>query len=1556
MYSCRYMETSLIFPVELTDDTIVIAPRSERHTHTVILLHGRDSEAAEFQSEFFQSQDSAGHLLDKDLFPTVRWVFPKAGVEDFGSSGIKISQWFGMTVTERPHENEEQQLAGLVASVEKIATIVREEAKIVGYDNIILGGISQGCATAVNALCPSVKAPDWILDGSFATHQEDGVAGQRIAFVTAHNALIVVTIDRLEATCDTDHAVLNPTVPGSNCISYTAHVKWISESRCLIASGTAFGDVIVWSAELLQASSGRFEAIAQVHYTFSAHEGSVFGVQISSGVETFNEKRLLASCSDDRTIRIWDISDLSAQSSALTDVQRDTGFGTKSEHEGHAPPCLAKAMGHMSRIWHVRFLPGDHCANVGRDHRVEMRIMSFGEDASNITWALNSSPDRTPSAGGVMLRQVACQTAHAGKHVWSVAVSAAGQVATGGCDGAIAIRSRDPACATPTLLDLFGAMEGKDSLRSYDFVAAHRMIAVTETGRVLEVSIPDDDNVTVSTVSEALPDLNHYSVTAGVPGALFMAGSTGVILAYDHQSRTVNEFARMGGKKVAGMFTYIGEDGVSFSLLVSSLGCAEVQLFEEISLGTRYRYLKSVQHVPLKLPAGYVVTSFARYKNSEQTIVALGSRQGSIAVYGMLASASAEPALVFQAHGQESVTALRWSGNTYLHSVGRDGAHAMHRITMVKGMYGVEIIHKLTLPFGPNVEGMSIDSCRLLLWGFRGKQFVVYDASSNREIMSVECGGAHRSFAFQPQESGGTFVWNKASKVYYQTQSVLPYALFHSGWHGREVKSMAISPNAVQIIATGAEDTDIKLCTIDESSGDLRCLQTLRKHNTGIQHLQWSTDGHYLFSSGGSEEFFVWRVTFDVPDIGLGVCCDSAHPRSGTSDLRIMGFAIQEENNEDGYRVTMAYSDSSIKMWKYGCQQWSLIAAGDYLTACLTHAAYLDGCPSTLLTAATDGHVALWTQDAVGSILTWSGRPKIHQNAVLVATHIRLSTGGHVFFAGGDDNAISMTTLIRDQTRTRILRMPRAHAAAVTGISVLRHSHDKILLASASIDQKIKVWEILMGDGMVDREIRVKKLWTCPTSVADVSSLETCHLAGGEIGLVVCGVGIEVLRLQGDVKEHRKASIFASVLSMPKPRNSMSHLPQEFEARLHAMEEHSMSQMQRMTGFEKALADLVASAHRMKIKMDDYGMKFASLEDELASMHRHGSKSCAGLQAAENQCNVESAQEEYKIDLAEPSNFVKRQVDLGFLNDLWSTIYIFPCMITIIWLTLLHTESDDMYMDHILVHILPTIGVMAAVASFCSSVLVLVLKLFLKQEIMRITLERTAARTTVIARVCARWLVKKYSTRRAKLAQVGHQLRPEAGTMRRFLKSVAIIGISALLYASGVHFKFATLVVNTVSFIIAFYIKKPLFLLPAVAIGLLLALLFQAKEGVDGGQQATVEDDKKAAFWTIVKDIFIAPFMSCSSTDKECERECESEEEYESEEKYESEGKYKSEKEYESEEKYKSEKEYESEAEGAGCMSHNAAEQESDVEVETANLVDWEMLEANDGIKMQTGR
>lgn len=115
-------------------------------------------------------------------------------------------------------------------------------------------------------LCHVLKAADWILDATFCEHA--GGQGSKVILVTAHNALLLY-----DRSNDLQSRKIVPLVDGSNCILYSAHVQWLSPSKCLIASGTAFGDVIFWSCSLDQGADG-FVAETAIHYTFSAHEGS----------------------------------------------------------------------------------------------------------------------------------------------------------------------------------------------------------------------------------------------------------------------------------------------------------------------------------------------------------------------------------------------------------------------------------------------------------------------------------------------------------------------------------------------------------------------------------------------------------------------------------------------------------------------------------------------------------------------------------------------------------------------------------------------------------------------------------------------------------------------------------------------------------------------------------------------------------------------------------------------------------------------------------------------------------------------------------------------------------------------------------------------------------------------------------------------------------------------------------------------------------------------------------------------------------------------------------
>ncbi|KAL2409332.1 hypothetical protein ABEF95_003542 [Exophiala dermatitidis] len=132
---------------------VVIQPETAKHSHTVIFLHGRDSNAQEFADEFFEceaSQPLGQPRTLPDLFPGTRWVFPTAPILHSKRFDTTMSQWFDMWSVENPDERVELQTEGLKQSIAGLAEVIRAEESLVPRENIFLGGISQGFATALS--------------------------------------------------------------------------------------------------------------------------------------------------------------------------------------------------------------------------------------------------------------------------------------------------------------------------------------------------------------------------------------------------------------------------------------------------------------------------------------------------------------------------------------------------------------------------------------------------------------------------------------------------------------------------------------------------------------------------------------------------------------------------------------------------------------------------------------------------------------------------------------------------------------------------------------------------------------------------------------------------------------------------------------------------------------------------------------------------------------------------------------------------------------------------------------------------------------------------------------------------------------------------------------------------------------------------------------------------------------------------------------------------------------------------------------------------------------
>ena len=132
-------------------EPLVFQP-SSHHTHTFILLHGRGSNADDFSDELLKSRLSSRKTLQKH-FPTMKFVFPTAKKRRATMyQRIPINQWFDNYSLDDPSQRDELQIEGLCETAAFVRAIIENEAKSVGYRNLILGGLSQGCAMGLHVL------------------------------------------------------------------------------------------------------------------------------------------------------------------------------------------------------------------------------------------------------------------------------------------------------------------------------------------------------------------------------------------------------------------------------------------------------------------------------------------------------------------------------------------------------------------------------------------------------------------------------------------------------------------------------------------------------------------------------------------------------------------------------------------------------------------------------------------------------------------------------------------------------------------------------------------------------------------------------------------------------------------------------------------------------------------------------------------------------------------------------------------------------------------------------------------------------------------------------------------------------------------------------------------------------------------------------------------------------------------------------------------------------------------------------------------------------------
>lgn len=791
-------------------------------------------------------------------------------------------------------------------------------------------------------------APDWIYD-ICASHVEDA---QSLAYaITGHNSLLSVNLQDTPDIKYPRSIRLKRVAAGVKSTLYSANVVALSPSHILMAAGTVFGEIIVWSC-FLEDESANGATSSSIHHFFTGHDGSVFGVSISEDIllqADAKPKRLLASCSDDRTVRVWDISDCFFITSTDTPAySTDDGFALRSTGFGSTAPvniaggseiAVAKEWGHVSRIWGVYFLPT-------RDKTTAVvNLVSRGEDATCQLWRLDLRPQESKECV-YDLRNLSILNHHVGKQIWSLSMTSKGTghvIYTGGGDGGIRVfeldyfenssESNSPYNSRTMVKFAHSRMSNGNLPRLFAFVSNDTILTTSQNGAVQVGTV---DVLSASTSFETGPritwqdialeeDLRSVASIAALPrdGLALIGSSSNIIRLYDHQTKTLSQITSAPLRPARIMMLSVSLQGVCF--VVCYMKTDYVDLFHVED--------ESQKRIRVSIPALFEVTVATAFCHDRY--LALGGKGGGLVVYKLDFEADFLDYIFsnYKAKDKDK-NVLRCIlpiddpddfNCSYILSGGQDGRFCVHRLRHKQEGAEIRLVHQAHTPF-PHIEGAYFDAKTgdLMLTGGKGVSFILWNETTQTEVISLECGGARRIADFMPDSnfgSGGIFAWNQQRAIHVLVADSVPSSLLRIGSHGRELKSLAVGYRAGQgmpYIASVGEDTAIRISVPGQNEWTpLRCLRVMTHHITGLQQVKWSSDARFLFSSGGREEFFVWRIR-SVPKLGLAALREGVCPRESLDlELRVMSFdVLQLEAGEAGERflVALVYSNSTVKV------------------------------------------------------------------------------------------------------------------------------------------------------------------------------------------------------------------------------------------------------------------------------------------------------------------------------------------------------------------------------------------------------------------------------------------------------------------------------------------------------------------------------------------------------------------------------------------------------------------------------------------------------------------
>ncbi|KAL2103861.1 hypothetical protein ACEWY4_000729 [Coilia grayii] len=922
---------------------------------------------------------------------------------------------------------------------------------------------------------PLMELPDWLLDAQWLGERPSSLLG----VVLAHNTALLLEAKSGSIVCLRSCQEV--------CLLYSGLLIGSLWDSAVLVGGTVFNQLVLWRPGM-----GTQDRPASVERRLLGHSGVIFSLAYQP------QAGLLASASDDRSVRVWSVGALGG-AGGCGGGQLETA-------------CQRVLYGHQARVFCVRL------AQTG--------VFSAGEDGACVVWGEDGRVERRfkgHRAGGVRALAVS------EKQSW---------VATGGADGGVRVwrasrgqgemesPSREDGEVVEGVVDL--EFRGEGSPKAVCLVEGGTGAGGEEVEEVGVLVCTDRGRVYLRQgqdwrcVWEGDSDFQSYCVMEAVcvrgRGCVCAVGNLSgrvCVFSLAHPERSVVLSA--GAGKVHSLQWVWPGQGQDVCLLASG---AEGRVYrwqvgvddadeEEVGITLTFRQLRPFLLPPCAKRWLTAAVTLAHANSTREdsisrdsTVWVCGDRRGSLLLYHEQQTSGEkhsgvrewrgpgkqttddsndsdeiteepeeikssgketgdagerghdagkdplEPACVlFGLHGKQGVTSV-YERDGVCYSTGRDG---FVRLLLVRGdtltvqraqraAKGMEWLERVLFlqerveggdcieetgsvedgegeeggmegvnrgrEGGRHTEGRVPAEARFAVVGFRASSFVVWDPLRQETLLSVPCGGGHRSWGYRlppPPLSerdahthcagGGLLVFIKQGGVlarYPPTSHAGSVAMaagrtLREGLHGRGVGCVCRLGvlGRWQVLATGGEDTCVSVLAVHSQTGALRVLSVITDHISSVRALTaLRRDGVHSSSSSSLSSSSSSSSSSDISCLLF-----SAGGRAQLQCYRLL-IGWDGEGGQPTCQVSQIASHRLDEQWERKKNRHKTVKMDPetrYMSVCVVH----DGPDRVLLAlACSDGAVRLVgvSEQAAKVELLWECH--YHQRCVLsVATH-----------------------------------------------------------------------------------------------------------------------------------------------------------------------------------------------------------------------------------------------------------------------------------------------------------------------------------------------------------------------------------------------------------------------------------------------------------------------------------------------------------------------------------------------------------------------------------------